>query len=762
MVKTLYKKPFLVLSVVAVIASSYSYAQYDPKPVFKGSVGKTVANTKLWNADRIKAPQDAPNVVWILIDDVGFGASSAFGGLINTPTFDSLANNGLRYTNFHTTAICAPTRAALLTGRNSHSVGMGLFTETAIGTPGYNGRIPFEDGTAAEVFKENGYNTFAVGKWHLTPVDESTPAGPFTRWPTGRGFDRWYGFLGGETDEWHPQLWDGIQKLDIEPNTKHLNELLADKAISYIAAQKSVAPDKPFFLYIAPGATHAPHQVAKEWIDKYKGRFDMGWDEYRRQVFAQQQKMGLLPAGTKLAPRNSNIKAWDSLTADEKKLFAHFMEVYAGFLSYTDYEVGRVVSYLQQIGQLDNTMIAVMIGDNGASKEGTDVGTTIGLSAIYQGAQDESTLLNQIDSLGSEYSSPNYPLGWALAANAPFHYWKSDANSEGGTHNPLILFYPKCIKDKGGIRKQYSHIIDVLPTSVELAGIKIPQTINGYQQEPVQGVSLAYTISNATAASKHTEQYYEIMGSRSIYKNGWKAGTFHVTGNDFDKDTWELYHLDEDWTETNNLASQFPEKLTELKAQFDSDAKKYNIYPLKDRTSSSRSFAGLNDTKKTVVLYPGATQYWSPSSPRINAGSFSVTAETEIADNRAEGVLLANGGRFSGITLYLKDSKLHFFFNDGYQKVSLVADKPITAGKNVFKIDYAADAGTPSKGGEFTLSINDAKVASQHVNIRNGILYYTYDEGLDIGKDSNTPVDDSYKVPNAFTGTLNKVIVESR
>ncbi len=755
------KKQWLCFLLTTVIKGNHVVAQYDPRPVFKGTIGKTLADTKQWNETPIKAPANAPNVVWILIDDVGFGASSTFGGLIQTPTFDSLANNGLRYTNFHTTAICAPTRAALMTGRNAHSVGMGLFTETAIGTPGYNGRIPFEDGTVAEIFKENGYNTFAVGKWHLTPVNESTPAGPFTRWPTGRGFERWYGFLGGETDQWHPQLWDNNQKIDIEPNSKHLNELLADKAISYIAAQKSVAPDKPFFLYIAPGAAHAPHQVAKEWIDKYKGKFDMGWDEYRKQVFARQQQMGLLPAGTKLAPRNGNIKEWSALGNDEQKLFAHFMEVYAGFLSYTDFEVGRVINYLKQTGQLDNTIVAVMIGDNGASKEGTDVGTNIGLSAIYHGAQDESVLMNEMDSFGNEYSSPNYPLGWALAANAPFHYWKSDANSEGGTHNPLILFYPKGIRDKGGVRKQYSHIIDVLPTSVELAGIKLPALINGYKQEPLQGVSLVYSLNDAQAQTRHTQQYFEIMGSRSIYKDGWKAEAFHVTGNDFDKDTWELYHLEEDWTETDNLATKYPGKLAALKALFDADAKKYNIYPLKDRSSSTKSFAGLNDTKKTVVLYPGATQYWSPSSPRINAGSFSITAETEISNN-SEGVLLANGSRFAGLTLYVKDGKLHFLLNDGYQKIALVSDKIISAGKNNLKIDYAADAGTPSKGGEFTLYINEEKVAARHISIRSGILYYTYDEGLDVGKDSNTPVDETYKVPFAFTGLLQKVIIESK
>ncbi|REH00485.1 arylsulfatase [Flavobacterium aquicola] len=745
--------------------SQISIAQSDPRQSFKGKLGKTEKETQTWKPESIKAPANAPNVVWILLDDVGFGASSAFGGLIETPTFDALASNGLKYTNFHTTGICAPTRAALLTGRNSHAVSMGSFTENAIETPGYNGRIPLEAGTVAEIFKENGYNTFALGKWHLTPVEDATAKGPFNRWPTGRGFERFYGFLGGETDQWHPQLWNGVEKIDIEPNSKHLTELLADKAINYIANQKSLSPEKPFFLYLAPGATHGPHQVAKEWSDKYKGKFDKGWDWYREEVFARQQKLGLLPAGTKLAKRNDDIVAWNTLTPQQKKVYARFFEVYAGFLSHTDHEIGRVVDYLKQINQLDNTIIVVVIGDNGASKEGTYNGTSLGLSAIFNASENLEEIEKNIDKIGTEYSSPNYPLGWALAANAPFHHWKSDAQTEGGTHNPLIISYPNGIKEKGGIRTQYGHVIDLLPTTVELTGVKIPEQINGYKQDEIQGVSLANSVNDAKAVSKHTQQYYEIFGNRSIYKDGWKAAASHsenkTADKDFAADKWELYNLNEDWTETNNLAAKNPEKLAELKALFESDALKYNVYPLKDsRSQSAFRFVSGALGKNSYVLYPGAGQLYAPGSPSLNFNSYSVTAVTEAAANGAEGVLLASGGRFGGVSLYVKSNKLHLSYTDGIKRIHLTSDKNIPTGKNELKFSYTAGSAA-SPDGQFQLFINGEKTAETAVKKSGPLLFVTYDEGLDVGKDSNTPVDDEqYKVPFDFTGKLQKVIIQ--
>ena len=535
------------------------------------------------------------------MDDVGFGASGTFGGLISTPTFDSLAANGLRYTNFHTCAICAPTRAALLTGRNQHSVHMGGFAHTILsaGFPGYDGRIPSSGGTIAEVLRDNGYNTFAVGKYGLTPDEDATDAGPFDRWPSGKGFEHFFGFLGSQTDQYKPDLVE--DNAHVTPDGRNLNEQITDKAISYIAKQKKAAPNKPFFLYYAPGATHAPHQVSKEWSDLYKGKFDEGWDVYREKVIANQKKSGIIPANAQLPDRSPGVKAWNSLSANEKKVYARFMEVYAGYLTYIDHEFGRVVNYLKEINQLDNTLICVIIGDNGASKEGTYNGV-INKGVFGKTLPDEQAIKINLDSL-DEIGTPaghqtNYPLGWAQACNTPFKYWKQDANSEGGTRNPLIVFYPKGIKDKGGIRNQYSHVIDMLPTTLEYIGIQQPEYIRNIKQDPVQGTSLVYSFNNATAASKHTDQYYYIFGSRSIYKDGWKAETLHhpdfidenvgdsnkiaLAAGRFDKDAWELYNLNDDFNERIDLAKKFPEKLKALQDLYDAEAKKFNIYPFID------------------------------------------------------------------------------------------------------------------------------------------------------------------------------------
>lgn len=570
---------------------------------YQGTVGRTLAESKEWWPQPVKAPAGAPNVIWILLDDVGFGASSTFGGVISTPTFDSLANNGLRYTNFHTAAICAPTRAALLTGRNHHSVHMGGFAHyfSSAGFPGYDGRIPASKGTIAEILKENGYNTFAVGKYGITPDEDTSDAGPFDRWPSGKGFEHFFGFLGSETDQYHPALVE--DNANIKPDGRHFSEQLTDKAISYIARQKRAAPDKPFFLYYAPAATHAPHQVPEEWRDRYKGQFDEGWDVFREKVFANQKRLGIIPANAQLPERNPKIKAWNSLTAGEKKLYARFFEIYAAYLTYTDYQVSRVIDYLKQINQLDNTLIFVVLGDNGASKEGTDEGVVENRYAPRRNktlTRDSAILYNEahIDEIGTPQSDANYPLGWAQAANTPFKYWKQDANSEGGTRNPLIVFYPKGIKDKGGIRTQYGHVIDLLPTTLEFTGVPFPATIKGIPQDSLQGTSLVYSFNDAQAPSRHTEQYYYIFGSRAIYKNGWKAGAAHhpdytdlndyadavkpAIVRDYDKDEWELYNLNEDFNERINLAKKYPEKLAELKKLFEENAKKYNIYPFID------------------------------------------------------------------------------------------------------------------------------------------------------------------------------------
>jgi arylsulfatase A-like enzyme len=595
-----FKSPEKGLLLASLLAFQFGIAQNKPDANFKGVIGKTLAGSKEYWPEPVKAPADAPNIVWILLDDVGFGASSAFGGLIQTPTFDALANNGLRYTNFHTTAICAPTRAALLTGRNSGKVHVSGFSHTILsaGFPGWDGRIPSDKGTVAEILRENGYNTFAVGKYGVTPDEDATDAGPFDRWPTGKGFDHFFGFLGSQTDQYNPDLVE--DQVHVKPDGRHLTDQITDKAISYITKQQKAAPGKPFFLYYAPGAVHAPHQVEASWSDQYKGKFDEGWDVYREKVLANQKKLGVIPANAILPERNPLIADWKKLTPDQKKVYARFMEVYAGYLTYTDHEIGRVVNYLKENNQLDNTLIFVAIGDNGASKEGTTQGT-ISQNLFAQGVSDEKNLqdnLNKIGEIGTAKGlNTNYPLGWAQATNAPFKNWKQDAQSEGGTRNPLIVFYPKGIKEKGGIRNQYSHVTDILPTTLEIAGIKAPEKIKEIKQDIIQGSSLYASLNDAKAESLHKVQYYYIFGNRAIYKDGWKAGAAHANPftspnaavknqapapSNFENDVWELYNLNEDFNERVNLASKYPEKLEELKKLFDEQAKENNVYPLID------------------------------------------------------------------------------------------------------------------------------------------------------------------------------------
>jgi arylsulfatase len=562
-------------------------------------VGKTYDTSKESWPDRTNPAAGKPNVVWIVLDDVGFGATSAFGGLIRTPNFDQLANNGLRYTNFHTCAISAPTRAALLTGRNHHNVHMGGFAHQVMsaGFPGWDGYLPSEAGTIAETLRDYGYNTFAVGKYGVTRDEDATDAGPFDRWPSGKGFEKFFGFLGSQTDQYKPQLVE--DNTFVIPDGRHLSEQITDKAISYIQKQKKAAPDKPFFLYYSPAAVHEPHQVAKKWRDEYKGKFDEGWDVYREKVFAQQKKLGVIPADAVLPDRNPNIKAWNKLSADEKKLYARFMETYAAYLTYTDYEIGRVVQTLKDLNQLENTAIFVLIGDNGASKEGDFYGVIkregYNNTTVVPESETIRKNLDQIDLIGEpEGTHANYPLGWAQATNTPFRLWKQDAHSEGGTRNPLIVHYPKGIKEKGGIRNQYGHVIDLFPTTIDLLGFQPHKVIRGVKQIPVQGTSLLYSFNDKNVASKHTVQYYYIFGNGSIYKDGWKAsfsrqpnftiGTSRaeLTKLSQQEPQWELYNLNEDFNERKNLADKNPQKLAELKALFDQQAKENKAYPLLD------------------------------------------------------------------------------------------------------------------------------------------------------------------------------------
>ena len=578
-----------LVSVAALMGQAQAQQQQQ---TYQGTVGRTLAESKEWWPEPVKAPQGAPNVVWIMTDDVGFGATSPFGGGIETPNLDKLAQQGVRYTNFHTTAVCAPTRAALLTGKNSSSVHVAGFSHTILsaGFPGWDGRIPSEDGTIAEILRDQGYSTFAVGKYGVTPDEDATDAGPFDRWPTGKGFDHFFGFLGSQTDQYKPDLVE--DQAHVQPDGRHLNEQITDKAISYIARQKKAAPDKPFFLYYSPGAVHAPHQVPTEWSNRYKGKFDAGWDVYRQQVFERQKRLGIIPANAILPDRNPAVKAWASLSPDEKRLYARFMEVYAGFLTYTDHEIGRLVDHLKQTGEYDNTLFVAIIGDNGASKEGTPYGN-VDRSLIAPAQSEREAIaynLARIDQIGAPGGiEANYPIGWAQATNTPFRNWKSDANSEGGSRNPLIVSWPKGIRQSGEIRGQYGHVIDILPTTLELAGLNTPKRIRGIDQEPIEGISLAYSIKDAAAASRRKTQHYYIFGARAIYDNGWKASLPYPNrfvssspgGNKpFDENAWELYNLNEDFNERVNLARKYPQKVAELKALFEQQAQKYNLYPL--------------------------------------------------------------------------------------------------------------------------------------------------------------------------------------
>jgi arylsulfatase len=735
---------------------------------FKGKIGKTLADSEEAWPEKKTAPKGAPNVVVWLIDDAGYGTSSAFGGLMQTPVLDSLANNGLRYTNFHSTGVSSPTRAALLTGRNHHSVHMGTLNYSSQGFPGYDAVMPGDKATIAEVLHENGYSNFAVGKYHVAPIDEITPDGPFDRWAVGRGFDHFYGFQLGHTDQYHPNLYEDRKVIDIEPNTKHLTTLLADKAISYIASQKSVQPEKPFFLYFATGAIHSPHQVDKKWSDLYKGKFDKGWDWYREEVFARQKRLGVIPADAVLPDHDPTVKSWDSLTPEQRKVYARFMEVYAGFLTHADYEFGRIVNYLKEIGQADNTIILVSIGDNGSSHSPRN-GTLNGYISSLDEDKQVAELYKNIDKIGTEHSFEDAPSGWTQATNTPFRLWKADPNSEGGTHQPLIVYYPNGKLEKGGIREQYGHVIDIAPTIYELTGAKVPEVIKGYKQQPIEGTSLAYSIYNAKATNRHTVQYYELFGKRAIVKDGWKASVFHQPGADFSKDVWELYDLKKDFNERIDLAAKFPEKVKELQAVFDQEAQKYNVYPLIDNAlghsagGRSRSPYGLN---KKVVLYTGVDQLLTYSGPQFQGDPFTITADVELKSSADQGVLFATGSEFDGLSLFIKDGKLQAAHNTGTIVRYLESNIPVPVGKSKLKLEFNYKA--PAEKGKRNLTapagteaiyINDQKVAERDIIASEGYIA-VYKDGIDVGSDRNSPVTDKYKVPFAFTGKLNNVTIE--
>ena len=766
------------LTAIALMFSSIlplpAFADYGdvlplPQAPFKGKIGITYKESQPDFPQPIKAPAKAPNVLLVLLDDVGFGQTSAFGGLIETPNLDRLASQGLRYNQFHTTALCSPTRAALLTGRNHHSVSTGVITELASGYPGYTAILPRSAATIAEVLRDNGYNTAAFGKWHNTPDYETSAVGPFDRWPTSLGFDYFYGFLGGDTNQWSPNLVENtqhIQKPLDDPNY-HLTPDLADHAIKWIRTQQSIAPDKPFFTYLATGATHAPHHAPKEWIEKYKGKFDQGWDKLRADIFERQLKLGIIPADTKLTPRPAEIPSWDSLTPTEQKVYAHQFEVFAGFLSHTDAEVGRVIDAIDQLGELDNTLVFFIAGDNGASAEGGLTGS-VNEFKVFNGVEESpQEVLAALDDLGSPKTFNHFHAAWAWAVDSPFQWTKQIASHFGGTRNGLVVAWGDRIKDQGSIRSQFHHVIDIAPTILEAAGIETPEVVNGAKQQPIEGTSLVYSFDDPAVASKHKTQYFEMFGNRAIYDQGWVAAARHgrlpwerFSKTTFDQDNWELYNVAQDFSESQDLAKDNPQKLAELQNLFLKEAKKYKVLPLDDRTIQRfdiNTRPSVTNGRNSFSYYTSVVGIPEGSAPNTKNRSFSITADVDIAKDGTEGVLVTQGGRFAGWSFFLKDGKPTYAYNFlNSDRTIIQSPEPVAIGKSEVRFDFAYDGGGIGAGGTGKLFINDKQVAEGRIEKTVGFRI-GLDETFDVGQDTGSAVVDSYQVPFKFTGNLEQV-----
>lgn len=722
---------------------------------------------------QVQAPAGAPNVLIVLIDDMGFGQSSAFGGPIHMPTLERLAKAGLKYNKFHTTALCSPTRAALLSGRNHHVNNMGSITETATAFPGQTGQRPNSVAPLAEMLRLNGYSTAAFGKSHETAAWEVSPSGPTDRWPTRSGFDKFYGFIGGEANQWTPALYEDMTKIEL-PKVKnyHLMTDLANQAIKWIAAQKSLTPNKPFFTYFAPGATHAPHHVPEEWIKKYKGKFDQGWDKLREETLSRQKQLGVVPQSTKLATKPEAIKDWEKLSFDEKRLFARQMEVFAGFGEYADFEVGRVVQSLEDAGHLDNTLIFYIVGDNGASAEGTMNG--LFNEATYFNGVPESVqdVLKHIDELGSPKSYGHYAAGWAVAGDTPFAWTKQVAGSYGGTRNGLVIHWPQRIEAKGEIRSQWHHVIDIAPTILEAAGLPEPKSVNGTPQTPIQGVSMMYTFADAKAKDRHRTQYFEIFGNRGIYHDGWLAHTVHRAAwegtprRPLLEDKWELYHVDEDFSSADDLAARNPEKLKELQDLFLKEAIQNYVLPLDDRMLDrvNAALVGRPDLmagRTSLSVFEGMKGMTENVFINTKNRSHTITAEVQIPEGGANGVILSQAGRFGGWSLYLKDGQPTYTYNFlGLKAYKIAAAKALPAGKATIRYQFAYEGKGPGKGGTGTIYVNGEKVAEGRIDRTQGFIF-SADEGVDVGQDGETNVTDDYKEgDNEFSGKIHKVTVE--
>ncbi len=720
---------------------------------------------------QVTAPEKAPNVVVVLLDDIGFGQSSAFGGPIHMPYLEKLAANGIKYNRFHTTSLCSPTRTALLTGYNHHSNNAGTIMEVSTAFPGNTGVRPQSITPIAQVLRMNGYSTAAFGKYHETPPWEGSVSGPFDRWPTGSGFDKFYGFIGGETNQWHPMVYDGVSRVyPKEDSNYHFTTDMTNQAISWMNMQQSLTPEKPFFMYFATGATHAPHHAPKSYIEKYKGKFSQGWDKLREETLERQKKLGIVPQNTVLAPKPKIIKDWDNLGADEKRLFEKQMEVFAGFAEHTDAEVGRLMEALEARGELENTLFFYIVGDNGASAEGGMIGTFNG-GTYYNGVVEPIDVqLKVIDKLGSEETYNHFAAGWAVAGNTPFTWTKQVASNFGGTRNGMVVSWPAGIKAKNEVRSQFHHVIDIAPTIYECVGVPAPKSVNGIDQKPLEGVSMKKTFDDAKAPETHNTQYFEIAGNRGIYNNGWFAGTVHKAPwemqprHPLTEDDWELYNVNEDFSQANNLAAKEPAKLEELKKLFMAEALKYHVLPIDDRTIErfDARIAGRPDLmngRTKMELFPGTSGIPEIAFINLKNTSFLIDADVEVGAN-ANGVIICQGGDFGGWTFYTVEGTPVFTYNFvGLQLFTITATKKIPAGKHRLSFDLAYDGGRGA-GGKGTILLDGNKIGEGRIE-RTNASTFGIDETADVGEDQNTPVFHGYKGKDKFNGSINKVTVEA-
>ncbi|WOK37279.1 arylsulfatase [Sphingomonas sp. C3-2] len=741
-----------------------------PRPLqpFAGKIGPTAAESVPAAAETVKAPAGAPNVLLVLTDDVGFGAASTFGGPIPTPNLDRLASGGLKYNRFHTTAMCSPTRAALLTGRNSHVVGTGAITDFAMGFPGYNGVIPKSAATVAETLRLNGYNTAMFGKHHNIQPGATSRAGPFDQWPTGLGFEYFYGFVGGQTNQFSPTLYRGTTPVH-GAKDELLDKMLVDDALDWIHNQQAADADKPFFIYLAPGSAHAPHQAPADWIARFKGMFDQGWDQVRTETLAREKRMGVIPGNTGLTPRPAYIPAWASLTPARRQISARMMEVYAGMLAYQDAQFGRLIDELERMGEFGNTLVIFIEGDNGGSAEAGVDGDVNMIGTFFNGAKEsEPELLARLDELGGPRSNENYPAGWAWAMGTPFQWTKTYASHLGGARNGLVISWPDHIKERG-LRTQFHHVVDIAPTILEAAGLPQPDVVNGARQRRMDGVAMGYSFADARAAGQRHTQYFELIGNRGIYHDGWWAGTtpqnigYNRKGTPIPDWPWELYNLDKDFSQSRDLARVYPQKLAEMKALFATEAERNNVFPVDDQVNKrAAAVMGAAKPKSRYVYWGKNISIPSDYAPRLS-GSFTLTADIRTASGAQDGVLAALGGHFGGWSFYLKDGRPTVTMAGSTQadRVFRVAGRDrIPAGTAIVRYDFAADKG-PGSGGQMRISVNDREVASGRIE-RALVMPAEVTDTFDVGLDSGTLVTGEYEGHAAFKGEIHRLEVVPR